>query len=412
MIAAATPHIVFYALQIFVVVVMATLADWAFGARAARGRLTFWRAVVAACLVLPMLPALPWLSPTALSLQIGGLATFTSRAAGATVATGPSVIAIPLLLGALTRGAYLACGVLRLRSLRATSTPIRVDTNVENVLRRLAPRAGLASHPQVQQPVTFGVRRPLILVPPHLVNLPPGVQRSVVLHEAFHVLRHDWLQLIAEQVVRAVFWFHPAIWWAIDRVQLAREQRVDELVVEATGERQIYMNTLLSFGDLPAAPVAATFLGRHHLSHRIRALASPRPRSLVRDRCAAAFLVVTVLTATMGATSLHSLQDDASKESVFEPGNGVTLPIVVREVQPQYTDAAKQDRIEGTVLLSCVVTKAGKVDRIAVDRSLDKQFGLDDAAVTALTQWAFKPGTKDGQPVVVRIHVEMTFTLK
>lgn len=412
MIPAATAHIVLYALQILMVVATATVADWAFGARTARGRLAFWRAVVVACLALPMLPALTWLSPAAARLQFEGLATFTSRTAVATGDTAPSLIAIVLLLGALARGAYLACGVLRLRSLRASSTPIRVDPNVEHVLRRLAPRVSLASHPKVQQPVTFGVRRPLILVPQRLVYLSPDVQRTILFHEVFHVLRHDWLHLMAEQVVRAIFWFHPAIWWVIDRVQLAREQCVDELVVEATGERQIYMNTLLSFGDVAAAPVAATFRGRHHLSHRIRALASPRPRSLVRDRCAAAFLLVTVLTATTAATSLRSLQGDASKETVHEPGNGVTLPIVVREVQPQYTDAAKQARVEGKVLLSCVVTKEGKVDRIAVDRSLDKQFGLDEAAVAALTQWAFKPGTKDGQPVAIRIHVEMTFALK
>jgi TonB family protein len=39
-------------------------------------------------------------------------------------------------------------------------------------------------------------------------------------------------------------------------------------------------------------------------------------------------------------------------------------------------------------------------------------FGLDQQAVDAARQWTFKPGTKDGKPVAVRVHIELTFTLK
>jgi len=46
-----------------------------------------------------------------------------------------------------------------------------------------------------------------------------------------------------------------------------------------------------------------------------------------------------------------------------------------------------------------------------VVRSLDPTFGLDAQAVIAARQWIFKPGTKDGQPVAVRVMIEMTFTL-
>src|SRR5262249_5803573 len=158
------------------------------------------------------------------------------------------------------------------------------------------------------------------------------------------------------------------------------------------------------------APLASAFLSSHHLRHRMRSLSRTRNQSWTRQWSAGAVLVLTVLTSTIGARSLLSIQGDAAKDTVQEPGSGVTLPTVVREVHPQYTDAAKEAHIEGRVLLTCVVTKDGVTDRIAVDRSLDKQYGLDDAAVQALTQWRFKPGTKDGQPVAVRIHVEMTFT--
>jgi TonB family protein len=99
-------------------------------------------------------------------------------------------------------------------------------------------------------------------------------------------------------------------------------------------------------------------------------------------------------------------------QEVFNPGNGVTLPTVVREVRPDYTEAAKSEHLEGKVVLGVVVRADGTVGDVTVDESLDKVHGLDDQAVKAATQWMFKPGTKDGMAVAVRVHIEMRFTLK
>ncbi len=99
-------------------------------------------------------------------------------------------------------------------------------------------------------------------------------------------------------------------------------------------------------------------------------------------------------------------------ETVYSPGNGVSLPVVQREVRPDYTTEAKQQQIEGTVLLTAVVLAGGTVGEVTVTRSLDATYGLDGQAVTAMKQWLFTPGKKDGKPVAVRISVEMTFTLK
>ncbi len=49
---------------------------------------------------------------------------------------------------------------------------------------------------------------------------------------------------------------------------------------------------------------------------------------------------------------------------------------------------------------------------VVVTKSLDAEYGLDQAAMKAAWQWKFKPATKDGQPVAVRVTLELTFTLK
>ena len=68
--------------------------------------------------------------------------------------------------------------------------------------------------------------------------------------------------------------------------------------------------------------------------------------------------------------------------------------------------------IQGSAWLECVVNETGDVSDIEVTRSLDKEYGLDQAAIDAARQWKFRPGRKDGKAVAVRITIELTFTLK
>jgi protein TonB len=96
----------------------------------------------------------------------------------------------------------------------------------------------------------------------------------------------------------------------------------------------------------------------------------------------------------------------------YRPGNGVLLPTVIREVKPQYTADAMRAKVQGTVLLECVVLPDGTVGPVEVVRSLDSTFGLDQEAVKAAKQWRFRPGTRFGEPVAVLVTIELTFTLR
>ena len=102
----------------------------------------------------------------------------------------------------------------------------------------------------------------------------------------------------------------------------------------------------------------------------------------------------------------------AQDPTVYEPGNGVSLPQVVKQVKAEYTSEAMQNRIEGKVGLSAIVLADGKVGDVTVVESLDSIYGLDKNAIAAMKQWAFKPGLKDNKPVAVRIHVQIAYPLK
>jgi TonB family protein len=97
---------------------------------------------------------------------------------------------------------------------------------------------------------------------------------------------------------------------------------------------------------------------------------------------------------------------------VYRPGNGVTTPRVLKEVRPNYTSDAMRAKVQGIVVLECVVRPDGTVGDIQVTRSLDSTFGLDQEAIKAAKGWRFVPGTRMGEPVSVVISIELTFTLR
>ncbi|MBI3265376.1 MAG: TonB family protein [Acidobacteria bacterium] len=96
----------------------------------------------------------------------------------------------------------------------------------------------------------------------------------------------------------------------------------------------------------------------------------------------------------------------------YRPGNGVTQPILLKEVKPQYTSDAMRAKVQGVAWLECIVLPDGTVGEVTVIRSLDPVFGLDQEAIKAAKQWRFRPGTRNGQPVPVIITIELTFTLR
>jgi periplasmic protein TonB len=109
------------------------------------------------------------------------------------------------------------------------------------------------------------------------------------------------------------------------------------------------------------------------------------------------------------AVASLAIASTRAQSVVYTPGNGVTAPKVVQRIRPVYPAAAEKAHRQGTVMLDCVVDKDGTVAEVSVTRSSDDAFG--DAAVAAAWQFRFTPGTKDGQPVAVRVSLEITFSL-
>jgi protein TonB len=96
---------------------------------------------------------------------------------------------------------------------------------------------------------------------------------------------------------------------------------------------------------------------------------------------------------------------------IYRPGSGVTMPVPVHQEKPQYTIEAMRARIEGAVIVECVVQPSGVCRPLKVVRSLDGRFGLDQQALRAAAAWRFSPGTRLGKPVAVVVYIQVGFSI-
>jgi beta-lactamase regulating signal transducer with metallopeptidase domain len=245
------------------------------GRGSAAQRHAVWAAAFAG---LPLLLAVAGTRGPALALDLPWL--------GALWATGCAAALVPL-----------ARGLAALRRLRAGAT---ADPDRPDVLHS----AALAS------PVTWGLWRPVILMPAASSAWSCTERDAALAHERAHVARRDWAVHLAVWAVCAVFWFHPLVWWARRALIREAEHAADDAAL-ATGVRPSeYAALLLSFSRAerpPALGVASSWVG-----DRVRAVLAARPRSPRRWPVAVVALGLAALALpTLGSWSAWTTPEEA-----------------------------------------------------------------------------------------------------
>ena len=308
-----------WACQVALITVVAALMLRLLRVDAPSIRYACWRLVLAVSLALPLLQpwkivdplleadAATWVATVSQSGTVGGARSVPHSSTTLPAAppfAWPALAGVALVAGAVMRLAWLGAGILRLRRLRQAGERAAPCDGHDEIARLIEAGAEIRYVPVLGQPVTFGVRHPVVLLPQTLRALPDSVQRAVLAHELWHVRRRDWLWIVAEETVRAVLWFHPAIWFLVSRVQAAREEVVDELTVLLTNSRRGYIEALLAFADEPPLFAAAPFARRRHLFQRMLLISREAVMSSRRIVVSGAMLVIVLLaTISMGAVS-------------------------------------------------------------------------------------------------------------
>ncbi|MEP7354482.1 MAG: energy transducer TonB [Acidobacteriota bacterium] len=90
-------------------------------------------------------------------------------------------------------------------------------------------------------------------------------------------------------------------------------------------------------------------------------------------------------------------------------GGTVTPPVTLSKQEPTYSEKARNSKTQGEVQMRLLIDITGHVSDIAVIKSLG--MGLDEKAVEAAKRWRFKPGMRDGLPVISVGTIAVTFRL-
>jgi TonB family protein len=389
-----------YSVQLTLVVSCGLLCVSLFRLRAPRVRLLFAQGLLGFGLLLPL--AQPWRMAPDDPVRVGVETAFSPAAGRGAFDVWPAAAAV-LGLGALLRLTLLGRRIGRLRRYRRLSRTLEESPAVADACQRVGVRAPVYVSEEVGVPATFGAFHPVVLVPADFSALDPAAQRAVLCHELLHVRRHDWLQMLVEELAGALLWFHPAVRYLVARIRLAREQVVDEQVVGLTRERRAYLETLVRLARVlaarPAAP-AALFLTESQLKGRVELLLKEVTMSKGRVMAALAASVAGVALVGGAAARAFPLEAPAGPAAAVLQVSGTGAPAakpaperkIVSKVNPSYPAEAKKKGIEGIVQLDVRITAAGAVEDVKVTKGRSE---LNDSAVSAVRQWKYEAGPQD-----------------
>jgi bla regulator protein blaR1 len=375
-------------------------------------KLAWWQTVLFAILVLPWLG--PWARVPVGRVEVS-LTAFGPALGSPTGAFGrwswAEVVAAVLLAGFAGRVAWLAAGAWRLRACRHRATILDPrGTALAGLDEALGVRAAFRVADAVGAPATFGLRTPVVLLPPAFFEMDGDRQRAVATHELVHIRRRDWLATVAEEALLAVFWFHPAVHVLLGRIRLAREQCVDEEVVRLLGGRRVYLESLIEMArhlSRGRAVPAALLLRERHLRDRVELLLKEVTMSKVRALSHLAASAAFVLLA--GALASFALPLEGTAKDEKPTSKTAAEARIVHKVNPVYPADAKKDHLEGLVHIDVRIAKDGSV---AEAKAKDGHPTLAEAALAAVRQWRYEPVLgPDKKPVEARLTVTIRFTL-
>jgi BlaR1 peptidase M56 len=261
--------------QTVVIAGAAALLPIVFRVRHPRTQLFYCHAVLALCLLLPLIQ--PWRTTPGSAGSMAWLAFVALH--------GRWLFGI-LAAGVVLQMALLSGALWRTRRYRIAATPLYPIPEAMRAAAAITHADALfCVSDEAAGPVMLGWLAPVVLLPASFLSLDEEAQCGIACHELLHVRRGDWLISLIEGFAGALLWFNPGAWLLLSEARLAREQLVDAESVRLTASRESYIDALLAiarghvWSDLAAAP---SFLRRSHLTQRMQSLLSDTPASARR----------------------------------------------------------------------------------------------------------------------------------
>ena len=298
-------------------------------------------------------------------------------------------------------------------------------------------------------PMTWGVRRPRVLLPVSATGWSDERLRVVLAHELAHVRRGDWLVQMAAELACALYWMHPLFWVARHQLRRESELAADDVVLSLGIDGSDYATHLLDIVRTTRAPLSwsptVAMARPSHLGRRFAALLSAgQNRRGVTWRRALAVVGITMLltlplAAALGGRGVSinievrtdNLPDIAGPGGTGEArgAGGSSVSGFAREVRvagsaatttppkvveyttpPLYSAEARAAGLEGVVTVEARVDADGTLHDLRIVKGLGG--GLDQNALIAVRQWRFRGGLQNGVPAPMPAEIDVEFSLR
>jgi beta-lactamase regulating signal transducer with metallopeptidase domain len=233
----------------------------------------------------------------------------------------------------------VAIGLWGLRGLRRRQRAIDLESLDPSVRQtvgefHLSRKVTLAISNELRVPTAIGFFRPMIILPKWaLTELPADELSAILIHELAHLKRWDDCTNLAQKILRAIFFFNPAICWIENRLSLEREMACDDVVLTRTDNPVVYARSLVavaerSFMRRGIALAQAAVSRMRQTSHRVaQILDGEHPGAIHVWK--PVFAMVTILS----ATSIIALTHTPQLISFHQVPEHVA-PIVAADVSP------------------------------------------------------------------------------
>jgi hypothetical protein len=205
--------------------------------------------------------------------------------------------------------ARVARGLWRVRSLKKSCVPIDKSEIERLVTPATTRRIAICVSERLRVPAALGFFRPVIALPSWtLRELSDEELSAVIIHEAAHLERwDDWTNLI-QKVIRALLFFHPAVWWIDNRLSMEREMSCDDVVLSRSQNAHRYAACLVSLAEKTHAHrslalVQAAVSHVKHTAQRISKILDGRQR-----RVAPVFKPAFAALMAFGAITMVAVQ--------------------------------------------------------------------------------------------------------
>lgn len=321
----------------------------------------------------------------------------------------PALLVATWLIGAALFTLPLLVSILSLRRLRRTAQPLAA--NLAEELRHLAQSSlgrrhvtGLQSDLR-RMPMTWGIWRPIILLPAEAVDWSPERRRLVLLHELAHIRRYDCLLQIVGQFVRALHWFNPLAWRAVHQLRLEQEKACDDAVLNAGVHADEYATELLSItARIPSvlwdSAVALAIGQATRLEQRLAAILDLRSnrRALSTRTTTISITACCVLIVTLSTLQYREAQAEPSKtgqaNATLEQPAIQAPDIVPVPKTPQGTPSPQVPAPEGTAKPTLAPQQpATQVNAASVRKALDQ---IEKSSVSPVDPNALNEGAIRG----------------